>query len=132
MNGAENNEQPYISPDTNIRIPVGILAGIVAAVALWLFFEIQAAKDDFRQQIQVFHDSADQKMAAFGEKLNTKAADRYTGTMAAADKAAIQTSISALQWQQIATKEALQREIDHIHSDFDQHVEECRRNHDHQ
>ena len=126
MNEDSNGRTGDLNSNSNIRIPIGVLAGIMASASLFLY-----------AQDERLHDYTDERFRDFESRLDNKAdktaaSDRYTGSQAAAINKSHEAADQALQRELVEMRQTLQREIDHIHDDLDKHLRECKLNHNHE
>ena len=108
---------------SNFRIPIGVLAGLMVSIAVFLYAQDERLHHFVDQR---FHDF---ELRLDGKADKTQASDRYTGSQAAAVNQANQDTHAALRRELVEMRKSLQREIDHIHADLDAHKEYCKENH---
>lgn len=116
-----------INPSTGVRLPIGLLASFVLAVAAFLF----ARQNILSDKIETINDDVKLELERKANKADTK--DRYTGKDSLADKALSQVTHEALRRELMIKFENLEKrfedfkerqisEIDHLRNDVKDHV----------
>lgn len=124
-----NNERTgYINPNTGVRLPIGLLATFVLAVAVFLFNRQDVLNEKIENHYQVVGIELERKAD------KAAAEDRYTGKDSLADKALYELSIKALQRELVARIDSLEEIIKNYKEDDKinmQHIHEDIKNHYH-